>query len=206
LDDHYPFELIPLPYEYDALEPYIDTETMELHHNKHLKTYVDHLNAALKEYPQYHCWSLEELIRNSDRLPGSICTAVKNNAGGVYNHNFYFNIMGNQNNEPTGTILSRILSCFGTFENFKADFKQAALDRFGSGYAWLACDRAGRLKIVSTANQDTVLPACLHPILLMDVWEHAYYLKYKNRRTDYIDNWFHVIDWKKVETHLNMRS
>jgi len=205
MDGHYPFVLIPLPYEYDALEPYIDAETMELHHDKHLKTYVDLLNAALKDYPQYHCWGLEELLQNTNRLPCLIRTAVRNNGGGVYNHNFYFNIMGNQNNEPTGKILQCITNCFETFEKFKVKFKQTALTRFGSGYAWLACDQAGRLKIFSTANQDTLLQTGLHPILLMDVWEHAYYLKYKNRRADYIDNWFHVIDWKRVEAHLTMR-
>ena len=206
MNDHYPFELIPLPYEYQALEPYIDTETMELHHNKHLKTYLDNLNAALKEHPQYHRWSLEKLIINSDRLPCSIRTTVMRNAGGVYNHNFYFNIMGNTNNEPTEKLMGAIISSFGTYEKFKTEFKQAALARFGSGYAWLAADPADRLKIVSTANQDTLLQTCLQPILLIDVWEHAYYLKYKNKRAEYADNWFHVIDWKKVDDHMTFRS
>ena len=206
MNDHYPFELIPLPYEYQALEPYIDTETMELHHNKHLKTYIDNLNTALKEYPQYHRWSLEELIISSDRLPCSIRTTVMRNAGGVYNHNFYFNIMGNTNNGPTEKMMGAMISSFGTYEKFKTEFKRAALARFGSGYAWLAADPAGRLKIVSTANQDTLLQTCLQPILLIDVWEHAYYLKYKNKRADYADNWFHVIDWKKAEDHMTFRS
>jgi len=199
LNGHYPFELIPLPYEYQALEPYIDMQTMEIHHNKHLKAYVDNLNAALKDCPQYHCWSLEKLILNSNRLPCTIRTAVKNNAGGVYNHNFYFHIMGNKNNEPSGKMSKAITNSFGTLEKFQEAFKQAALARIGSGWAWLAVASNGKLKIVSTANQDTLLQTCLSPILLIDVWEHAYYLKYQNRRAEYIDNWFHVIDWEKVE-------
>ena len=205
MNGHYPFELIPLPYEYQALEPYIDMQTMEIHHNKHLKAYVDNLNSALKDYPQYHCWSLEKLILNSNCLPCTICTAVKNNAGGVYNHNFYFNIMGNKNNEPTGKMSKAITNSFGTQEKFKEAFKQAALTRFGSGWAWLAVDLNGKLKIVSTANQDTLLQKCLSPILLIDVWEHAYYLKYQNRRAEYVDNWFHVIDWEKVEYHMAIK-
>jgi len=202
LNDHYPFELLPLPYEFDALEPFIDAQTMEIHHNRHLKTYVDNLNAALKDYPQYHLMSLEQLIRFVCKLPVTIQTAVKDNAGGVYNHNFYFSIMGNLNQRPMGKMNCMIKKAFGTYENFEVALKESALKRFGSGWAWLAIDSACTLKIISTANQDTLLSTDLRPVLLIDVWEHAYYLKYKNKRVDYIDNWFNVINWNKVEEIL----
>ena len=199
LNNCYPFELQPLPYPYDALEPYIDKQTVEIHHNGHLKTYVDNLNKILQDYPQYQNLCLEELIMCSCILPEKIRTDVLNNAGGVYNHNLYFNIMGNSNNTPSEKMLKIINSCFGSFEQFKILFKESALNRFGSGYAVLAADKCGNLKIISTANQDTLLKTYLKPILLIDVWEHAYYLKYKNKRANYIDNWFNVIDWKNVE-------
>ncbi len=206
MNNHYPFELVPLPYEFDALEPYIDAQTVEIHHDRHLKAYIDNLNTALKDYPQYHNMSLEQLILNSCRLPSKIQTAVKNNAGGVYNHNLYFNIMGNSNNKPIGKFKRMIEQTFGTYDNFKAALKDSALKRFGSGWAWLAMDSACTLKIVSTANQDTLLNTCLNPVILIDVWEHAYYLKYKNKRADYIDSWFNVIDWEKVESGLTLDS
>lgn len=202
MNDHYPFELIPLPYDYQALEPYIDAETMEIHHDKHLKTYVDNLNKALKDYPWYHRWSLEQLLIHLDRLPVQIRTAVKNNGGGVYNHNLYFNTMGNMNNEPTGNIKRLIESSFGSYDEFKSSLKGAALAVFGSGWTWLAAEPSGRLRIVTTANQDTLLQTRLIPILPLDVWEHAYYLKHQNRRADYIDDWFHVIDWRVVEDNM----
>jgi Fe-Mn family superoxide dismutase len=204
LNNHYPFELRPLPYAYDALEPYIDTATMEIHHNKHLKAYVDNLNAALKDYPQYHQMSLEQLIIGCCCLPQAIQTTVKNNAGGVYNHNFYFGIMGYANNSPSSTIQNAIENAFGSYDHFKAALKDAALKRFGSGWAWLAFNSCGKLEIVSTANQDTLLCTRLRPIILIDVWEHAYYLKYQNRRGDYVDNWFNVIDWGKAENNLSL--
>nr|WP_319487916.1 superoxide dismutase [uncultured Caproiciproducens sp.] len=202
MNNHYPFKLLPLPYEYNALEPYIDAQTVELHHDKHLKAYVDHLNAALKPYPQFQQMTLEQLIIHASRLPECIQTEVINNAGGVYNHNFYFDIMGNTNNEPYTQMQNAIEKTFGTFGNFKAQLKQAAVNRFGSGYAWLAANQCGELKILSTANQDTLLKTCLAPILLIDVWEHSYYLKYKNLRADYAENWFNVIDWAKVENNF----
>lgn len=202
MNNYYPFELLPLPYEFDALEPSIDAQTMEIHHDRHLKAYVDNLNAALKDYPQYHCMSLEQLLRNLCKLPTAIQTTVKNNAGGVYNHNLYFNIMGTSNHKPMGRIKKSIEQTFGTYENFEAALKDSALKRFGSGWAWLATDSSYVLKIVSTANQDTLLNTCLRPIILIDVWEHAYYLKYKNKRAEYIDNWFNVINWEKAEANL----
>lgn len=198
--EHYKFENKPLPYDYSALEPYIDTKTMELHHDKHLQTYVDNLNLALKNYPALHSWSLEKLLYNTDRLPKEIRTAVHNNGGGVYNHNFYFEGMANSEiKKPIGNLATAIDNFFGSYDEFKSKFKQQALSVFGSGYAWLVMDRMGNLKIITTANQDTPIVKNLCPILVIDVWEHAYYLKHYNKRTDYIDDWFQVINWEKAE-------
>ncbi len=206
MNDHFPFELVPLPYDYQALEPFIDSETMEIHHDRHLKTYVDNLNKALKDYPRYHQWNLEELLININRLPIQIRTAVKNNGGGVYNHNLYFSTLGDTNNEPTEKLKRLIEASFGSYDQFKTSLKEAGLAVFGSGWAWLAADSTGRLKIISTANQDTLLQTRLQPILPLDVWEHAYYLKHQNRRADYIDDWLHVIDWRVVEDNLIFRQ
>lgn len=200
MNDHYLFVNKPLPYDYNALEPYIDTKTMELHHDKHLQTYVDNLNATLKNYPALHSWSLEKLIINANRLPKEIRTSVKNNAGGVYNHDFFFQGMVNsQVKEPVGKLSTAIDKTFGSYNGFKTKFKQAALSVFGSGYSWLVLDRLGNLKIVTTANQDTPITQNLCPILTIDVWEHAYYLKHYNKRVDYIDDWFQVVNWEKAE-------
>lgn len=198
--EHYPFTLLPLPYAYNALEPYIDTWTMHLHHDQHLKAYVENLNKALEKYPQFHDWPLQKLLLNKDQLPAEIRTAVINNGGGVYNHDMYFGLMTPRARKaPSGALLDGINRAFGSFDEFKAKLKAAGLERFGSGWAWLAVNKDGQLVIVSTANQDTVLPLSLCPVLLVDVWEHAYYLKYQNRRAMYIDNWFHVINWTAVE-------
>lgn len=198
--DHYEFLLKPLPYTYDALEPYIDTRTMHLHHDKHLKAYVDNLNKILKEYPAYQSWPLDQLVRNWRLLPQEIRIPVRNNAGGVYNHNFFFDVMGPDGHElKAGRLRDDILRNFGSLEKFLAGFKQSALEQFGSGYAWLARDARKGLLIANTPNQDTILPEHLMPVLLIDVWEHAYYLKYQNRRGEYIDNWFHTIDWENVQ-------
>nr|WP_312645425.1 superoxide dismutase [Hydrogenoanaerobacterium sp.] len=192
--DHYPFELQPLPYAYDALEPYIDTETMHLHHDKHLGTYVENLNKTLANYPRFHDWSLTQLLTNLGRIPRPIQTAVRNNGGGVYNHNLYFSGMTpDSTREPVGALADAIMQQFGSYDIFKQRLKQAGLDRFGSGWAWLVSDGAGKLQILSTPNQDVPLPLC--PIVVMDVWEHAYYLKYHNLRANYIDNWFNTINW-----------
>ncbi len=200
MNNHYPFELVPLPYDYDALEPYIDTETMEFHHDKHLKTYVDNLNAALATCPTLQNMSLEALISCSDRLPDGIREKIKNNAGGVYNHNLFFSLMAPPTKQPlSGSLMDAIVRSFGSFEEFKSRFKASALARFGSGYAWLAARPSGRLTIVSTANQDVVTVLGLCPILLVDVWEHAYYLKYQNRRAEYLDNWFNVVNWPMAQ-------
>lgn len=193
---NYPFTNPPLPYAYNALEPYIDTLTMQLHHNRHLQTYIDNLNAALKDYPAYHSWSIEELLTNTASLPSSIQLTVARNAGGVYNHIFYFeNLTLPHLSYPTGALIDAIKQQYGSFADFKQQFTDAALSVFGSGYAWLVLDASGRLRIIPLANQDTPLPLRLTPLLNIDVWEHAYYLKHYNLRKDYITDWFQVVHW-----------
>lgn len=198
--EHYVFENIPLPYAYSSMEPFIDTKTMELHHDRHLQTYVDNLNLALENYPMYHDWSLDMLICMSSKLPREIRTAVKNNAGGVYNHNFYFfTLSPKSSKEPTGVLKNKIEEQFGSYENFKSQWKKAALSVFGSGWAWLVSNQHGKLSILTTANQETPLTQNLCPILLIDVWEHAYYLKHYNKRADYIEDWFQVVNWDMAD-------
>ena len=202
--EYYKFDLIPLRYDYDALEPYIDTSTMIIHHNKHLGTYVNNLNAVLSKYPHLQKWSLEKLIKNYRSLPKEIQISVKNNAGGVYNHNIFFNCMGPSGSEiEADTLTAAIEQNFGSMEDFQEEFRENALHVFGSGYTWLALNTYGKLLIVNTSNQDTVLNLNLFPVLLIDVWEHAYYLKYQNRRADYINNWFQVINWAGVQAYFN---
>lgn len=202
MNQHYKFINQPLPYAYDALEPYIDTLTMHLHHDKHLQTYIDNLNKALTDYPFLQKLSLEQLIYNADRLPPKIQTTVKNNAGGVYNHEFYFaGLLNSAQKEPTGMLALAIIRAYGDFDNFKSKFTEAALSVFGSGYAWLVLDERGDLKIITTANQDTPLTLKTCPILNIDVWEHAYYLKHYNMRVNYIADWFQVVNWNMAEQH-----
>ena len=198
--EHYKFELKPLPYAYDALEPFIDAETMRLHHDAHLKTYVDNLNKALEPYQELHSWNLEELLANLDKLPEDIQTTVRNNGGGVYNHNLFFDLMA-KNGKPLGegALKAAIEETWGSVENFLKEFKAAGLSVFGSGWAWLLADGGGTLFIHKTPNQDTPIPTNLTPILNLDVWEHAYYLLRQNRRAEYIDNWINVINWEKAE-------
>lgn len=199
MNQHYPFVNIPLPYAYDALEPYVDTKTMELHHDKHLQTYINNLNTALEHYPCLHHWSLEQLILNADKLPMAIRTAVKNNAGGVYNHEFYFSVMDNTvEKTPTGTLGSALVKEYGSFDKWKELFLVKGTSVFGSGYTWLVMSQRGELEMITTANQDTPLTQNVCPILALDVWEHAYYLKHYNVRADYIADWFQVVDWKKA--------
>lgn len=203
----YPFKLIELDYSYDALEPSIDARTVEIHHNKHLKKYVDNLNNALKDYPKFHRWSLQGLLKNSYLLPYAIQNDVINNGGGVYNHNFYFSCMTpNSVINSQSNLYRAIESQFGSYENFKANFKSTALKVFGSGYAALCKDKLGRLKIATLPNQCTVLSIDLTPILMIDVWEHSYYLKYQNRRIEYIDNWFDIINWEFAELCYNQKG
>lgn len=199
----YPFELKPLPYDYNALEPYIDEQTMRVHHDKHHLAYVNNLNAALEAYPELHDKTLEDLLRNLNSLPTEIQTKVRNNAGGVYNHNLFFDLMSpNSPKKPVGKLADAINAKFGSFEKFKETFKKAAMDRFGSGWAWLVADKNNELMIVSTPNQDVPLQLEVKPLLALDVWEHAYYLKYQNRRADYVDNFFEVINWELANKYF----
>lgn len=201
-NNFYPFENLPLPYSFDSLEPYIDEETMRIHHDKHLQTYINNLNNLLKENPCLQRLSLENLIKRNLNLPCKISTAVRNNAGGVYNHRFYFDLLENPtDSKPSGVLLNKIECCFKSFDNFKSEFKKAALSVFGSGYAWLVSD-CGKLRIVTTANQNNPMSVGLKPILTIDVWEHAYYLKHYNLRSDYNDDWFNVINWDNVSKNL----
>lgn len=198
MTDHYPFQNPPLPYAYNSLEPFIDEKTMHLHHDRHLQTYVDNLNKALQSEPALQTLSLEQLICNVYGLPSGVQTAIHNNAGGVYNHIFYFQGMRPEHQPPSGRLLQQINRSFGSVEAFQKQMKEAALSVFGSGYAWLVGDRMGGLKIITTANQDTPLCNNLCPILNLDVWEHAYYLKHYNLRADYIDDWFQVVNWDQA--------
>ncbi|EGP4777205.1 superoxide dismutase [Enterococcus faecium] len=192
------YTLPDLPYAYDALEPYIDEETMHLHHDKHHNTYVTNLNAAIEKYPELGEKTIEELLSDMDAIPTDIKTAVRNNGGGHANHSSFWEIMApNAGGEPTGEIKEAINEAFGDFSSFKEEFKKAAVGRFGSGWAWLVMEN-GKLAITSTANQDSPLMEGKTPILGLDVWEHAYYLKYKNVRPDYIAAFWNVINWDEV--------
>ncbi|MPM93454.1 Superoxide dismutase [Mn] 1 [bioreactor metagenome] len=194
--EHYPFINPPLPYAYSALEPYIDTKTMHIHHDRHLQAYTDNLNKALADKPALQGLTLEQLIMTANRMPPDTGVPISRNAGGVYNHRFYFNGMSpSSTGVPFGELAWAIDESFGSFESFKEKFTAAAMSVFGSGYAWLVCDQGGRLKIITTANQETPLPLRLCPILNIDVWEHAYYLKHYNERAKYIDDWWNVVNW-----------
>jgi Fe-Mn family superoxide dismutase len=199
-NDHYIFVNEPLPYPFDALEPFVDGKTMELHHDRHLQAYTDNLNAALKNYPTLQTASLEQLIRMADRLPYPLGTQIGHNAGGVYNHRFFFaGLRPDGGAQPSGALDAAITRAFGSFPDFEAALRAAALSVFGSGYAWLVSGCDGRLRIVTTADQDTPLTRRLYPILNIDVWEHAYYLKHYNKRADYFDDWLRVVNWEAAE-------
>ncbi len=198
-EETYPFIARPLPYEYDALIPVLDQETLSFHHDKHYKTYVDNLNNALADYPELQGMSLRELLININSLPAEIRTAVRNNGGGVYNHELYFDSMKSpMGQEPSGILAEAIDRDFGSYKQWKEQMKQAAVGKFGSGWAWLVTDKKGNLSIVQTANQDVPDLEELTPLLLVDVWEHAYYLQYQNRRADYVEGWFDLINWRKA--------
>lgn len=193
----YPFEVKPLPYAYDALEPYIAQEIMHLHHDRHLKTYVEGLNSALETCPQLQGLSLEKLIVKAPSLPSRLRVPISRNGGGVYNHEFFFDSMQPAcGQQPVGMLACAIDRCFGSPEEFQRQFTKAALSVFGSGYAWLVRCGDGRLKIITTANQETPLTRGLQPILNLDVWEHAYYLQYYNVRADYVNAWWNVVNWE----------
>jgi superoxide dismutase, Fe-Mn family len=191
-------ELPKLPYDYNALEPHIDAKTMEIHYGKHHKGYVDKLNAAVTKEESLKDKSAEELISDLDALPESVRTAVRNNGGGHVNHSLFWQIMSPKKKDFSGVAADAIDSTFGGFEDFKKKFSEAAATRFGSGWAWLVVNADKKLEIISTPNQDSPLSRGAFPILGLDVWEHAYYLKYQNRRPDYIDAFFNVINWEKV--------
>ncbi len=193
------FELPALPYPYDALEPYIDARTMEIHHTKHHGGYVKKLNAALEKYSYLQDVPLETLLRNLASVPEDIRTAVRNNGGGHANHSLFWTVMSpNGGGEPEGELARAIAETFGGFAQFKDLFSTTAATRFGSGWAWLVVDAFGHLKVYSTPNQDNPLMEGFTPILGLDVWEHAYYLKYQNRRAEYIANWWNVVNWEEV--------
>jgi Fe-Mn family superoxide dismutase len=193
------YELPPLPYDYNALEPYIDEETMHLHHDKHHQAYVNNLNAALQGQSQFENMSIDELIRSLNSVPENVRTAVRNNGGGHINHSMFWQIMKpSGGGEPTGDLASAISSAFGSFDQLKAAFNDAGAKRFGSGWAWLVIGADGKLAVTSTANQDSPLIDGLYPVLGNDVWEHAYYLKYQNRRPEYLAAWWNVVNWDEI--------
>ncbi|MCH5252906.1 MAG: superoxide dismutase [Lachnospiraceae bacterium] len=195
----YPFVNYPLPYSYAEMEPYIDIQTMYLHHAKHLQAYIDKLNDTLSEYPLWQKVPLEKMLTDIERLPKEISESIRHNGGGVFNHQFFFANILNAGMEPTGNLLEQMVRQYGSVESFFEIWKKEALAVFGSGYLWLTCDSAGSLQIFSTANQDTPLSLHQKPLVVIDVWEHAYYLKFKNVRAAYIDNWWQVINWERAE-------
>lgn len=195
------YALPELPYDYNALEPHIDEETMRIHHDKHHNAYVTNLNAAVENHPELASKSVDELVADLDAVPEAIRTAVRNNGGGHANHTFFWEVMGpNAGGAPTGPIAAAIDEAFGSFEAFQAEFNKAAATRFGSGWAWLVVNN-GKLEVVSTANQDTPASEGKTPVLALDVWEHAYYLKYRNVRPDYISAFWNVVNWDVVNKH-----
>jgi superoxide dismutase, Fe-Mn family len=188
-----------LQYAHHALDPHIDTQTMEIHHGKHHQAYVNNLNAAIEKAPELASWSLDDLCRNIGKVPESVRGAVRNNGGGHWNHSMFWELMApSSGGAPTGDVAPAIDNAFGDFAKFRDAFKAAAVGRFGSGWAWLVAAKDGTLSIESTPNQDNPLMEGKHAILGLDVWEHAYYLKYQNRRPDYIDAWWSVVHWGEV--------
>jgi Fe-Mn family superoxide dismutase len=195
-------QLPNLPYDFDALEPHIDATTMRIHHGKHHAAYVNKLNEALGKHPNLEGKSAEDLLKDLSAVPDDIRTAVRNNGGGHVNHTMFWQIMGSgKGGAPTGAVADAINGAFGSFDTFKEKFVAAGIGRFGSGWAWLV-DAGGKLAITSTANQDNPLSDGQRPIMGVDVWEHAYYLKYQNRRPDYLDAWWHVVNWDEVAKRL----
>ena len=198
-----PYELPKLPYDYSALEPHIDARTMEIHHTKHHQTYINNLNAALEKHPDQAERSLGDLLSDLNSVPEDIRTAVRNNGGGHANHSLFWEIMGPGGGEPSGELLEAINSSLGGVDSFKEEFAKAAATRFGSGWAWLSVDGSGKLVVTSTPNQDNPVSEGLKPILGLDVWEHAYYLNYQNRRPDYVSAWWNVVNWGQVQANFD---
>ncbi len=201
------FTLPDLPYDFNGLEPHIDARTMEIHHGKHHQAYIDNLNKALEKAVALQGKTIEEIVRNLASAPDEVRTAIRNHGGGHYNHSLFWKVMsGNGGGEPGGVLLSKINDAFGSFDAFKEKFSQAAITRFGSGWGWLSVNNNGGLVVSSTANQDTPAMEGLKPILGIDVWEHAYYLLYQNRRPDYVGAFWNVINWEQVSKNLEAAS
>lgn len=198
------FTLKPLAYEYDALEPFIDELTVKIHHDKHQQAYVNNLNKTIERYPILFDYSLEKLLTNSNKLPESIKQAVINNAGGIYNHEFYWDGMGiDRGTHPTGNLKLAIDLKFGSYISFITKLKEVALNHFGSGWAWLVINKNKELEIISTVNQNNPISSDQIPLLAIDIWEHAYYLKYQNRRANYLTNIFNLINWNIISDRFN---
>lgn len=199
MNETFPFPFEPLPYPYDALEPALCKEILQFHHDKHYKTYVDNLNGILADFPKLQDQSLDDLLIHLEDLPADIQTGIRNNGGGVYNHQLYFRCMqGDGFCMPEGELANTIHRDFESYDNFCRVMTNAAVKQFGSGYAWLICEK-GKLSVSGTANQDTPITETRKPLLCIDVWEHAYYLQYQNRRADYIANWLNLINWDYVD-------
>jgi Fe-Mn family superoxide dismutase len=197
------YELPPLPYPFDALEPHIDAKTMEIHHDKHHQAYITNANKALEGHPDLATKPVDELLADINKVPESIRTALRNNAGGHSNHTFFWKIIGPKGGgTPKGKLADAINSTFGGFDKFKEELEKAGVGRFGSGWAWLVVNKEGKLQIISTANQDSPIMEGFKPVLGVDVWEHAYYLKYQNRRPDYLKAWWNVVNWDQAEKNF----
>jgi Superoxide dismutase len=199
------YELPPLPYPSNALEPHIDAKTMEIHHDKHHQAYITNANKALEGHPDLAAKPVDELLADLSKVPESIRTAIRNNAGGHSNHTFFWKIIGpNAGGNPKGKLAEAINSTFGGFDQFKGELEKAGVGRFGSGWAWLVVNKEGKLQITSTANQDSPISEGLTPVIGVDVWEHAYYLLYQNRRPDYLKAWWNVVNWDQAEKNFQV--
>jgi superoxide dismutase, Fe-Mn family len=197
------YELPPLPYPTNALEPHIDAKTMEIHHDKHHQAYITNANNALKDHPDLAAKPVDELIANLSQVPESIRTTVRNNAGGHSNHSFFWKIMApNAGGTPKGKLADAITATFGSIDAFKEKFQAAGAGRFGSGWAWLVVNKEGNLEVISTPNQDSPIMDGLKPVIGLDVWEHSYYLLYQNRRPDYLKAWWNVVSWDQAEQNF----
>jgi Fe-Mn family superoxide dismutase len=197
------YELPPLSYPFNALEPHIDAKTMEIHHDKHHQAYITNANKALDGHPDLAAKPVDELLADLSKIPESIRTVLRNNAGGHSNHSFFWKIIGpNAGGTPKGKLAEAISSTFGGFDQFKEELQKAAIGRFGSGWAWLVVNKEGKLQIISTANQDTPISEGLKPVVGVDVWEHSYYLLYQNRRPDYLKAWWNVVNWNQAEKNF----
>ncbi len=199
-DVNYPYKLPSLPFAYNALEPYIDAETLTIHHTKHHQSYIDNLNKALEAHPEFKTYTLETLLTNLNTLPADIRDKVRNNGGGHFNHMLFWNTLSPQGGlEPETSLLAEINKNFGSFQSFKEQFEKIALGHVGSGWIWLCLTPSKKLTIIATLNHDTPMAQGLYPLLVLDIWEHAYYLKYRNKRADFVTGWWNIINWKFVK-------